>query len=386
MYDLLIKGGKIVDPEGDMEDYLDVAISQGKIAAVARDIGPQDSQQVVDARDKIVAPGLIDMHCHVYHGVLKIGVEPDTVGVRQGVTTVVDGGSAGQAIFGGFPKYIMPAARTTVLCFLNLASPGLSGSHELRDWAAIDAAATKATIESNRNLIKGLKLFWVGTLPASRGAELMKLAKGIAAKFGLPVMVHIGDNSKRMTAASTVECLRMMEAGDIVSHIFTAQPGGILSADGRVLPELVAAMARGVVLDIAHGKFNFSFEAARKIMAQGVLPNVISSDVSTISLNGPVYGLTVTMSKLMALGLDLKQVIQMTTINPARAIGIEKEKGSLKPGMEADVSILELLPGSWQLEDSAKRTLKVTTLITPRATVKSGRLIPAEPVPQPEPA
>jgi len=381
MYDLLIKGGRVIDPAQNIDDKLDIAISGDKIATVAKDIPSQESQRVVDARDKIVTPGLIDLHCHVYDSILNIGVEPDDAGVKQGVTTVVDGGSAGQATFGGFPKYVIPASRTTVFCFLHLGSLGLSITPELKDWEEIDLDAITATIESNRNIIKGIKLRLVGNLVASAGVEVVKTAKKTAKKFGLPIMVHIGDIDKQVSPTLTQEFLPLMEPGDILSHVFTAKPGKILRPDGTVLPELREAMERGVVLDVANGRYNYSLEVAQKSMAQGILPTTLSTDLTLPSLTGPVYGLTVTMSKFMTLGLDLKQIIEMTTINPARAINAEDRIGSLKPGMDADVSILELLSGTWGLEDSEQEIIEATTLIAPSITIKSGQLIPAQPQP-----
>jgi len=385
MYDLLIKNGRVIDPAQNIDDKLDIAINRDKITKVAKDIPSGESQRVVDAKDRIVTPGLIDMHCHVYDSISKIGVKPDDAGVKQGVTTVVDGGSAGQATFDGFPKYVIPASHTTVFCFLHLGSLGLSIMPELRNWEEIDLDATAATIESNRDVIKGIKLRLVGNLVASAGIEVVKIAKKVAKNFGLPIMVHIGDKDKQVPTTLTQELLPLMEPGDILSHVFTAQLGSILRPDGTILPELREAMQRGVVLDVAHGRSNLSFEVARKTMAQGILPTTLSTDLVLTSLTDIVYGMTVTMSKFMALGLSLKQVVEMATINPACAISIEDRKGSLKPGMDADVSIQELLSGTWRLEDSEQKTIEMTKLIAPVVTIKSGQLIPAQPVAQPQP-
>lgn len=385
MYDMLIKGGRVIDPAQNMDDKLDIAVSGDRVATIAKDIPSKQSQRVVDARDKIITPGLIDLHCHVYDSITKLGVAPDVAGVKQGVTTVVDGGSAGQAIFGGFPKYIIPSSRTTIFCFIHLCSSGLSVIPELREWSEIDFDATAATIESNRDVIKGVKLRLVGNLVASAGVEVMKMAKQIANKFDLPIMVHIGDTKKQVPPTLTQDILPLMERGDILSHVFTSRYGGVICLDGAVMPELRKAMERGVVLDIARGRYNLSFEIARKAMAQGIFPTTISSDLSSWSLTSPVYGLTVIMSEFMALGLNLEQIIEATTINPARALSVEDRMGSLKPGMVADVSILELLSGTWQLKDSEQQMMEVTRLITPSMTIKAGQLISAQPVARPQP-
>lgn len=386
MYDLLIKGGRVIDPAQNIDAKRDIAINGDKIAAIALDIPAKECKQVVDARSKIVTPGLIDLHCHVYDAVHDISTEPDNTGVKQGVTTVVDAGSAGQAIFPGFLKYIIPSNRTTVYCFLHLGSPGLILVPELKHWGEINLKATAATIESNSNIIKGVKLRLVGnSIITDAGVEVVKTAKRLARKFNLPIMIHIGDLEEQVPLTLTQEILPLMEAGDILSHVFTAKRGGVLRPDGTVLPELREAMKRGVVLDIAHGRYNLSYEVARNCMAQGIFPTTISSDVVAQSLAGPAYGMTVTMSKFLALGLDLKRVIEMSTITPARVINIENKKGSLKPGMDADVSILELISGIWQLRDAERQTIEATRLIAPSMTIKAGSLIPAQPVAQPQP-
>jgi len=385
MYDLLIKGGRVIDPAQDIDDKLDIAINGDKIAAVAKDIPPAESKKLIQASGKIVTPGLIDLHCHVLAHVHKISVEPDIAGVRQGVTTVGDGGSAGEAIFAAFPKYVLPSAKTRVFCFLHLCSFGLIPEPELRDWDEVNLEAMAETIESHRELIKGVKLRLVGNLVAREGIKVVEVLQKIAKQFGLPVMVHIGDMNRQVPPSLTQEFLPLMEPGDILSHIYTGNPGSALRPDGAVLPEMREAMERGVVMDTAIGRNNLNFEVAKKILAQGILPTTLSTDLTHRSLTGPTYSLPVTMAKFMALGLDLKQVIQMTTINPARALREESRIGSLKPGMEADISILELSSGKWRLEDALQQTVEATQMLTPSLTIKAGEPIPPQPVAQPEP-
>ena len=393
MYNLLIKGGRVIDPAQNIDDKLDVAITGDRVAILDKDIPPQKSRKVIDAKEKIVTPGLIDLHCHVpgeirnqiVDGILTAAIHPDIAGVNQGVTTVVDAGSTGQTIFGGFARYVIPSSRTTVFCFLHLGSQGLTITPELRDWDEINLEATTATIASYRELIKGIKLRLVGNIVARHGTEIVKIAKKVAKQFRMPIMIHIGDLKKQVSPTLTQEMLRIMEPGDILSHVFTAKFGGTLRPDGTVLPELREAMERGVVLDTALGKNNFNFDVARKSIEQGILPTTLSTDLGVGSLKYPVYGMTVTMTKFMALGLDLKQIVERSTINPARALGEENRIGSLKPGMEADISILKLLPGKWKLEDSEQQTIEVDRLISPSLTVKAGQVISAHPEAQPQP-
>jgi len=380
MYDVLIKGGRVIDPAQNLDGALDVAINGDKIAAVSKDIPPQEGKQVIDAKGKLVTPGLIDVHCHVFDTIMKIAVEPDVAGVKHAVTTVVDCGSAGEATFNVFPRYILPNAKTSVFCFLHLCSLGLIPEPELRGWEEVNLDGMAATIEANKTIIKGVKLRLVGKLVASAGIEVVKTAKKIAGQFGLPIMIHIGDTEKKVPASLTPECLNVMEAGDIMSHVYTSNQGNALSPDGTVLPELKAAIKRGVIMDTANGRSNFSFESARKCLAQGVLPDTISTDLTYRSLNGPTYNLPFTMARFMALGLDLNQVVTMTTINAARAIREEDRIGSLKPGMAADVSILELQSGAWTLTDTPGETIKIDRLLMPVTAIKSGKAIQAEPV------
>jgi dihydroorotase len=378
IFDALVKNGRVIDPAQKLDDKVDIAISKGKIAKISKDIPSQQSKQVIDASGKIVTPGLIDVHCHVFDIISNFSIGPDGAGVKQGVTTVVDAGSAGEAIFPGFPKYVIPGSRTRIFCFIFMGSQGICTLPPMRDRIDLNADATAAMIEANRDIIKGIKLGLSGPVVEKDGIEVVKIAKRTAKKFGLPIMVHIGDFDKKVSTTLTQECLRLMERGDILSHVFTGQFGGVLSQDSIIFPELKDALERGVVMDVAaggQGLPNFSFEVARKVMAQGVLPTTISSDVIKPKTTGPGFGLTAIMSIFLTLGLKLEQIIEMTTINSARAIRSEDLIGSLKPGMAADISILELVSSPWKFENSLGEKLEVSKLIVPRATIKSGQLI-----------
>jgi dihydroorotase len=371
MYDLLIKGGRVIDPASNT----DIAINGRQIAARAKNIPEKEAVKVLDARGKIVTPGLIDMHCHVYDSGVKNGAPIDTAGVRQGVTTLVDAGSAGQAIFPAFAKFVIPKARTTVFCFLHICSTGMAIQPE-PGWAGqLDPAATTAVVKAYPGLIKGIKIRLVGDYIAREGLATFKMAKKVARDCGLPVMVHIGDNDAKVPAALTREVLPLMEKGDILSHGFTAKQGSTMLDGGKFIPEFKAAIDRGMIFDIAHGRYNCAYPVVRRGLAQGIIPDTISSDLTLQSLAFKVFGLTVTMSKFLALGITLKQVIAMTTLNPARALGLAPGKGTLTPGADADVSLLTLAPGKWQLIDAEDEVLTAPELITPSLTVKSGKVV-----------
>lgn len=375
MHDLLIKGGRVVDPANNIDAPMDVAVDGDKIASVAKNIPATEGKKVIDAKGKIVTPGLIDMHAHVCDSVVKNGAPVDIAGVRQGVTTIVDAGSAGQVNFPAFPKFIIPKARTTVYCFLHISSTGLALQPELKGPWEVDPAETAAVVKAYPGLIKGIKIRLVGAYVGTNGLELFKTAKKVAKDCGLPIMVHIGDTECKVPASLTREFLPLMEKGDILSHGFTAKQGSTMRADGTFIPEFKAALERGMIFDIAHGRYNLSYEVARRGLAQGIMPDTISSDLTLQSLAFKVYGLFVTMSKFLGLGLSLNQVVAMTTINPAKVMGIAGRKGSLSRGKDADISILELVPGKWQLIDAENEVMTAKELIMPRLTVKAGKVV-----------
>lgn len=381
MYDLVIKGGRVIDPAQRIDGPLDVAVSGGKIAALLPDIPPAEAGRVIAADGRVVTPGLIDLHTHAYDGFLNNGAPPDVIGVNQGVTTVVDGGSAGCALFTGFPRYVIPGVRTTLYCFLHIGSFGLAVMPELARPEEINTAATEALIKQYPELIRGIKIRLVGKLISRAGVAVVRTAKDTAKRLGLPLMVHIGDRSREVPPGLTRETLPLLEQGDILSHFCTGQFGGALGDDGKPLPELVAARDRGVVLDVANGINNFSYAVSRMMLAHGLAPTTLSTDITKSSVAGPAYGLTVTMSKFLALGLPLAEMIAMTTLNPARAARIGDRAGSLEPGRAADVSILEIRTGRWSLPDSPGELLSITRLLRPHLTIKAGVPIAPDLVP-----
>lgn len=385
-YELLVKGGIVIDPAAGIHDRRDIGISQGKIAALASNIPVSEARKVIDARGNIVTPGLIDIHAHVAGGVVRIGITPDEGGVLSGVTTVCDAGSTGYANFSDFRNSVVPQAQTDIFCFLHMSPTGLAFAPELRSWHDIDTEAILRTIETNRDIIKGIKLRATGAVAQNLGLEAVRVAKKIATEARLPLMLHIGIDIDEVVVADemdtfTRELLPLLDKGDILSHIFTWKAGGVIKHDNSVLPEFREARARGVILDVARGMTNFSFEIAEKGLKQGILPDILSTDLTSKNINGPVFSLLVTMSKFLALGLTLDQVIEMTTINPARALGAEQQKGSLKVGMPADISLLEMTEGDFLFSDGkAGNTLNGKLQLVPKLTLKSGIKI----IPQPK--
>jgi len=349
MYELLIKGGMVVDPAQGIHDQRDVGISQGKVVALASNI-LGEAKKVIDAEGMVVTPGLIDIHTHVADGLFRLAVAPDKVGVLSGVTTVCDAGSLGYFNYEGLKRFVIPQARTDVFSFLHISSTGQPIIPEIWSWQNIDVEETLKTVAANRETIKGIKL------------------RAIA---------FADDKINEFTR----EMLPLLDKGDILVHVFTHRKGAVIKPNGSALPELREAIERGVVLDVAHGSVGFSFEIARRAMERGILPTTLSTDVVSTTVDGPVvYSLPVTMSKFMALGLSLDQVIEKTTINPAQVLGEVQRRGSLKVGMPADVSLLQLTEGDFLFFDGkAGNTLGGKFLLTPKITLKAGIEIIAQP-------
>jgi dihydroorotase len=249
---------------------------------------------------------------------------------------------------------------------------------EIQRWEDMDPEAILKTATENRDLVKGIKLRAIGPLAENLGIEGVKTAKRIAAEAGIPLMIHVGDMRTRVPEdpmdAFTRELLPLLEKGDILDHVFTWETGGVIEPSGGVVPELKDAIERGVVLDISHGLYHFSFEVARYALDQEILPTTISTDLATVNMEWPVVSLPVTMSKFLALGLTLDQVIEMTTINPARALGEDPRRGTLRPGVPADISIFEIAGGDFTFSDGkGGGILKGEQLLIPCLTLKSGK-------------
>jgi len=379
MHDLLIKGGQVLDPDQGLSDQRDIAISHGKITALARDFPRSRARKVINAEGKLVTPGLIDIHLHLDSLVSRGGLaDPDLVGVLSGVTTVCDAGTTGIANFSLLRRLVSAPHRTDVFGFINMGSDPHGIDPEIKSRGDIIPDAILRKVEENRDLIKGIKLRVTGALVENLGIQAVKVSKRVAVEAQLPLMVHIGIPPPEQTPADvaetyTRELLPFLDGGDILSHVFTPHVGGVIRPDGSVLPELREAIQRGVVLEVAHGGRNFAFELARKGLENGVFPAIISTDFSSYTFpNGVVVSLLVTMSKFLALGLSLSEVIEMTTVNSSRALGEQQRRGSLRIGMPADISILELTRGQFIFSDATGDKLKGKVLLVPNLVLKSG--------------
>ena len=383
MYDLVLKGGVVIDPAQDLSRALDVAVQDGKIAAVAANIPASEARRVIHVPGKTVTPGLIDLHTHVFDGVAANGVHPDIAGVHAGVTTVVDAGSSGCATFSAFPRHILPKCETEVIPLLHICQTGLATNPDIIAESSIDLESTLKVAREHKGLIKGIKARMVSPALEIFGMEMPRLAKRAARESGLPLMVHIGDTTKRYDPNVIRELLPLLEPGDIVTHLFTANPGGVLDTNGKLVPEAKELAARGVWLDTAHGRMNFGFNVGRRVLDQGLTPHCISTDLTIPGRANTVHSMVEIMARFLGMGFTLEQVVAMSTVNPARAIGEASRLGSLAVGRQADISVLEVRDGRWVVYDTLRDSMKIDKTVVPVLTVKRGRVFEPEWGPHP---
>ena len=377
MYDLIVKGGTVVDPSQNLHALRDVAIEEGKIAKIAVDIPADEAKRVVEVKGKMVTPGIIDIHTHVYSGVTDNGVDPDIGGVRAGVTTMVDAGSSGCDTFQGFPQHIIPNTATEIFVFLHICRTGLATNPDIFSPQSIDLDKTIETITNSNGVITGVKARMVSPALEIMGIEMPKMAKRAAVEAGVPLMVHIGDTLKRYDPNVIRELLPILDKGDIVTHYFTGNPGGVLDADGKLVPEAKEAHDRGVWLDTAHGRMNFTFDVADKVLDQGVLPHCISTDLTVPGRQITVHSMTEMMTRFLAMGFTFDQVVTMSTENPAKAVGVADRLGTLAVGKQADISVLEIKEGNWMVYDIVGDGKKSDKAVIPIMAIKKGEVFEA---------
>ena len=383
MYDLLLKGGDVVDPSSGLNGPSDVAMQAGAIARIAPNIPSVEAARTIDVTGKVVAPGLIDVHAHVFEGVNRTGVNPDLAGVYAGVTTIVDAGSSGSATFAAFPRHIIPSCQTEIIPFLHICQTGLATMPDIIAESSINLDDTLRVADQHKGLICGIKARMVSPALEIMGMKMPQLAKRAARESGTRLMVHIGDTEKRYDPTVIRSLLPLLEPGDILTHYFTANPGGVLDGNGKLVPEAYDAANRGVWFDTAHGRMNFSFDVGRRIIDQGLLPHCISTDLTVPGRVNTVHSMTEMMTRFLGLGFTLPQVITMCTANPAKAIGAGQRLGSLIAGRQADVSILELRDGDWMVYDVLGAGLRVSKAVVPFLTVKRGRVFTPDWGPRP---
>ena len=382
-YDLLLKGGHVIDPANHIDDVRDVAVFQGKIAAVEKDIPADQAGKVVDVSKLFVTPGLIDIHYHVGHGgaplnwftpearahALPLGIPAD-MALQSGVTTIVDAGTAGAETFLQEKEEVIDRAKVRVLAFLNIVGNGMGGGLE-QSLDEMDPKLCAATITKYRDIIVGVKTahYWtkepwdaehVPWAAVDRAIECATLAN-------VPVMYDFWPRPER----TYEDLLKKMRPGDIHTHVF-AQQFPIILADGKINPALAEARARGVIFDVGHGAGSFWFRNAVPAQKQGFIPDSMSTDLHTGDYN--VVSMTIVMSKFLAMGVPLDDIIRRSTVNPAAEIH-RPELGTLAVGKDADIAVLELAKGHFSYIDCGVARFDGNAKLTARMTIRAGRIL-----------
>lgn len=372
MYDLILKGGHVIDPEQGIDRVCDVAFEGGLVAAIGPYLGGQ-GRETRDVSGRIVTPGLIDMHSHVYWGATSLSVDAETVAKRSGTTTFVDAGSAGAGNFAGLRKFIVEPSTPRILAYLNISFPGIFGFSknvmvgECEDLRLLDSRECLALAKDNLDLIVGIKARVGARAGGSSGLAPLLLAIEVAEELNLPVMAHID-----FPPPGRKEVLGALRPGDVLTHCFRPFPNAPITRGNQVRADIVEAHERGIIFDIGHGFGGFAFKSARAMLAEGIMPDVISSDVHVLCCDGPAYDVLAVMSKFMALGMPLVEVIRAATQNPAQALR-RPELGSLKPGTPGDATVLDLRAGRFEHVDVSNEVIVAESRLFSKGMVIGGQ-------------
>ncbi len=371
-FDLLIKGGEVVDPGGPKQGRLDVAIKRNRIAAVDADIPAKSAARVIDAAGQYVTPGLVDLHTHVYHSVTYWGIQADPVAARSGVTTWLDVGSAGAFNLQGFRDFIAKPAAARLYSLLNISSIGLTAATgELANLAYCDVDICTKMINLHRDLVLGVKVRIDNNTTGRNGIEPLRRGVEAAERTGLPMMVHIGYGPPTIQ-----DVLPFLRPGDVLTHCFTGSNMRIVDERGVLLDDAKRAWDSGVIMDIGHGGGSFSFEVGEKLIGAGYKPDVISSDIHQHSVNGPLFDLPTCLSKFLALGMSFAEVIRAATVRPAAVMGLQDEIGTLAVGKYADIALFTIEHGEFPLYDVFFKERVSSDLIRNTLTLVNGRELP----------
>lgn len=409
-YDLLLRGGRVICPASGIDGVHDVAIRDGRIAAIEKTIIPSSAAETIDVTGKLVLPGMIDTHGHVYQYVTgRFGLNPDMVGVRSGVTTVIDQGGPSCMTLPGFRKFIAEPSESRIYAFLSAyLVGGLEGHYypNLYSPDCVDIEATVRAANANKDLCRGIKGHAEIGGFARWGIKVMEMAAEISRQAELPLYVHFGtlwglpESGANGEDADTIleRVIPLLKEGDVLAHPFTRHPGGFVNQKGEVHHVIQAALDRGLKVDVGHGS-HFSYRLARKALDAGVIPHTLGADMHGYNTEVPPpagtppehyddenhpfkgqarFSLTQAMSSMMALGLPLEQVVPMVTLNPAKMVGFTDRIGALKVGYAADVSVLDDNRGRFLLRDNEDTKVIAERLLTPAFCLRAGKRFDAD--------
>ena len=372
-YDLILRGGRVIDPAQAIDGINDVAFTAGKVAAVGRALKAGPETEVRDVSGLIVTPGLIDLHTHVYWGGTSLGIDADAFCRTSVVTTSIDTGSAGPGNFAGFRKHVIERSEARILAYLHISFAGIYAfsktimygeSQSMHLMAPRDAVKVA---EANRDVIVGIKVRVGLHASGEQGTAPLDVALQVAEEVGMPLMCHIDHPPPSYEAV-----LDMLRPGDVLTHAFRPFPNAPCTAQGTVKPAVLAARKRGVLFDIGHGAGSFSFKTARAMLANGFLPDTISSDVHTLCIDGPAFDQVTTLSKFLCMGVPLPEVIKQTTVNAAMALR-RPELVSLKPGCVGDATLLSIEEGRHDYVDVLGEHMTGDKRIIAEGTVIAGK-------------
>jgi dihydroorotase len=379
-FDLVVRGGRVIDPAQGVDSILDVGVRHGRVVDVGADLSdgvapgrieypPSTGTAVIDATGCLVTPGLFDLHAHVYTGVCPLTVSADETSAVSGVTTVASAGDAGAHTIEGLRRLVVDQSRTRVLAFVHIATIGLTGwpEGEATNLAYLDVEKAVRAVVENRDFVVGIKVREQAPLIVDdHGLEPVRRAAEAGRQTGVPVMVHIGD-----APTSLGELMDLLSPGDIVTHCYTPMANGVLEG-GRLAEAVRMARQRGIVFDVGHGFGSFAYPVVERAVAEGFWPDTISTDLHSMSANGPARDLPTTMSKFLALGMPLVEVVRAVTARPADVIGRSATIGSLRPGGVADIAVMALVPSRDKMVDAAGNSRTVDERFEVRATVRAG--------------
>jgi dihydroorotase len=372
-FDLVLRGGRVVDPSQKLDAIADVAFAGGKVAMVGQALKVDPGTELRDVSGYIVTPGLIDMHTHVYWGGTSLGIDAEEFCRTSGVTTAIDTGSAGPGNFAGFRKHVIEPSQVRILAYLHVSHAGIYGfshrvmvgeSEEIRLMNPVDAVRVA---DENRDLVVGIKVRVGRNSSGTSGIVPLQIALEVANEVGMPLMAHIDH-----PPPTYEEVVSLLRPGDILTHAFRPFPNAPSTAQGTVKQVVLQARERGVLFDIGHGGGSFAFKTARAMLANGFYPDTISSDVHILCINGPAYDQVTTMSKFLCMGMPFADVIAASTVNAAMALR-RPELGSLKPGSVGDATLLSIREGKFDYEDVVGEHLIGDRKIASEGVVIGGR-------------
>lgn len=354
----LIKNGQLVDIKNGLnKDKMDILVEDGFIKKIAREIPESDEYKIVNVEGRLVSPGFIDIHVHCYPSEKTNGVFPDELGIKKGVTTIVDAGTAGGETIEDFVENIIKKSKTRVYSLLNISYMGLKIKSELSDMNNIKKEKIKKAIDRYSDIIVGLKARASGSVVKENGIKPIVEGKKIASEFGLPLVVHVGNSPPIVE-----EVLNLLDKGDIVTHCYNNKENGIVR-NGKVIPERKIAAERGVFFDVGHGSESFSFDVAEQGLKCGFEADIISTDIYCKNIITPVGSLENTINKMFYLGIPLERCIEKVTATPAKALKL-KGLGELKEGAIGDLTIFDIVEnGNLELEDSVKKVITLKKYI-----------------------